>query len=199
MQRKRIHVAIVMNAAGDWTGFITMEDIIEEIIGTVEDEFEPSTPLSLGDTLSEGRVVLDVEGVSLAAAIRSALARVPVDELGIDNETIIKAVLEREKVAGTYLGKGVALPHARIPNLPKPVLVFIRSDSGIPVEGIQERAQILFVLLTPAGQPRVHQRLQARIAGILENSDYVDERLRNAVTPAEVLEVIRTGEQASLD
>jgi CBS domain containing-hemolysin-like protein/mannitol/fructose-specific phosphotransferase system IIA component (Ntr-type) len=199
MQRRRIHVAIVVNAAGDWTGFITMEDIIEEIIGTVEDEFEPSTPLSLGETLSEGRVVLGVEGVSLASAIRAALARVPMAELGIDNETIIKAVLEREKVAGTYLGKGVALPHARIPNLPKPVLIFIRSDAGIPVEGIQERAQILFVLLTPAGQPRVHQRLQARIAGILENSDYVDERLRNAATPAEVLEVIRTGEQASLD
>ncbi|MBA2480815.1 MAG: DUF21 domain-containing protein [Planctomycetes bacterium] len=199
MQRRRTHVAIVIGAEGVWTGFITMEDIIEEIIGTVTDEFEADAPIELGDVITTGRIVLGVEAKTLAAAIRIALGRIPVGDLGQDTETVIKAVLERERIAGTYLGKGVALPHARIPGLPKPILLFIRSDEGIPVEGTSERANLLFVLLTPAGMARVHQRLQARIAGILENSEYVEDRLRNAETPAEVLDVIRTGEQASLD
>ncbi len=199
MQRRRIHVAIVIGAEGAWTGFITMEDIIEEIIGTVTDEFEVDTPIQLGEVITVGRVILGIEAGSLASAIRQALSRIPEGDLGLDTESVIRAVLERERVAGTYLGKGVALPHARIPGLPRPALLFIRSEQGIPVEGTTERANLLFVLLTPAGMARVHQRLQARIAGILENSEYVEDRLKNAETAAEVLDVIRTGEQASLD
>jgi CBS domain containing-hemolysin-like protein/mannitol/fructose-specific phosphotransferase system IIA component (Ntr-type) len=199
MQRRRAHVAIVFGEGGAWTGFITMEDIIEEIIGTVADEFETEAAVSLGDVLTPERVILGLEAGSLAQAIRRAIARIPDGDLGIDREVVIRAVMERERIAGTYLGKGVAMPHARIPGLPRPVLLFIRSEHGIPVEGTSERANLLFVLLTPAGMARVHQRLQARIAGILENSEYVEDRLRQAATVAEVLEVVRTGEQASLD
>jgi Mg2+/Co2+ transporter CorC len=199
MQRKRGHVAIVLGEGGVWTGMITMEDIIEEIIGTVADEFETESAVTLGDVLSVDRILLGVQAQTLAQAIRQAVSRVSDADLGVDREQVIRAVMEREKIAGTYLGQGVALPHARIPALAKPILMFLRSDVGIPVEGTTERAFLLFLLLTPAGMARVHQRLQARIAGILENSDYVEDRLRAAPTPVEVLEVIRTGEQASLD
>jgi mannitol/fructose-specific phosphotransferase system IIA component (Ntr-type) len=79
------------------------------------------------------------------------------------------------------------------------VLLVVRSTTGIPVEGTTERARLLFVLLTPAGQPRVHQKLQARIAELLENSDYVEQRLHKATSSLEMLDVIRTGEQAAID
>ena len=200
MQRRRAHVAIVLDAGGRWTGFISMEDIIEEIIGTVADEFETDAPVALGDVLTPERILLGVEATSLAQAIRQAVVRLPVSDFGIEHERVIQAVLERERIAGTYLGQGLALPHARIPGLARPMLLVLRSTLGIPVEGTTERAVLLFVLLTPAGMARVHQIcLQARIAGILENSEYVQDRLREAATPQEMLDVIRTGEQAALD
>jgi mannitol/fructose-specific phosphotransferase system IIA component (Ntr-type) len=77
--------------------------------------------------------------------------------------------------------------------------MIIRSELGVPCKGTTEKARLLFVLLTPAGQPRIHQRLQSLIATLLNESRYVQERLHTADSPAEVLEVIRTGEQASLD
>ncbi len=198
MQRRRQQIAVVVE--GDrWVGLVTMEDILEEIVGTIGDEFESEPPITLSDHLTAGRVVLDVDAPTLAAAIRGALARIPAEELPLEAEAIVKAVMDRERLAGTYLGKGIALPHARIPNLPKPALLVIRSRRGIPVEGSTERARLLFVLLTPAGQPRVHQRLQARIAGIIENSEYVEDRLLAATSPQEVVDIIHTGEQASLD
>jgi mannitol/fructose-specific phosphotransferase system IIA component (Ntr-type) len=77
--------------------------------------------------------------------------------------------------------------------------MILRSRVGLRCEGTAEKAHLLFVLLTPAGQPRIHQRLLAVIARLLHESEYVKERLLTATSAEEVLEVIRTGEQASLD
>lgn len=198
MQRRRCHMAVVNNAQGAWTGIIAMEDIIEEIIGTVGDEFESEPPITLGEVLTLGRVVLGVEAATMAGAVRLALGHVPAHDLPMPAQELAKAVLAKERFAPTYLGHGLALPHARLACIDHPLLIIIRSPHGIPLDG-GERARLMFLLITPLGQPRVHQKLQARIARLIESSDYVDERLRDAATPAEVLEAIRTGEQASLD
>jgi mannitol/fructose-specific phosphotransferase system IIA component (Ntr-type) len=91
------------------------------------------------------------------------------------------------------------MPHARVAGLSKPVVFFLRSEKGIPYRGNQERANILFVLLSPAGQPRIHQRLQAVIATIMDESDFIPGRLRIASDSAEILDILKTGEQATLD
>jgi hypothetical protein len=75
----------------------------------------------------------------------------------------------------------------------------LRSTKGVACAGTTEKGRLLFVLLTPAGQPRVHQRLQSIIATLLHESEYVKERLMTATSVDEVLEVVRTGEQAVLD
>ena len=133
------------------------------------------------------------------AAVQAALARMRTADLPLPPAAIVAAVAERERTAATYLGHGVGMPHARVPGLGRPFLMIVRSERGIPCRGTTERAHLLFVLLTPAGQPRVHQRLQSLIATLLHESDFVNERLRTAVSPEEVMEAIRTGEQASLD
>lgn len=199
MQRKRIHAALVTNTDGKWTGLVTMEDIIEEIIGTIRDEFEDEEPIHLADTITTERIHLGVVADGPIAAVRVALARMPAASLPLPADQIVRAIDERERVAGTYLGRNLGMPHARMVGISKPFVMILRSEEGIPYAGTTEKAHLLFVLLTPAGQPRIHQRLQAVIATLLDESEYVQERLRTAGTPAEVLEVIRTGEQASLD
>jgi CBS domain containing-hemolysin-like protein/mannitol/fructose-specific phosphotransferase system IIA component (Ntr-type) len=199
MQRRRIHAALVTNAEGRWTGLVTMEDIIEEIIGTIRDEFEDEEPIHLADTITAERIQLGVTGSGPIAAVRAALARMSPGSLPLPADQIVRAIDERERIAGTYLGRNLGMPHARLTGLSKPFVMILRSEEGIPYAGTTEKAHLLFVLLTPAGQPRIHQRLQAIIATLLDESEYVQEHLRNAESPAEVLEVIRTGEQASLD
>lgn len=199
MQRRRQQVALLTDAEGRWSGLLSFEDIIEEIVGTVTDEFETELQVSVADALSAGRVVLGISAPSIIQAVRTALARVPAVELPLPSETIAQAVIERERMACTYLGHGIAMPHARLAGLERPLIVFARADAGVPVPGSGERARLFFILLTPAGQPRVHQRLQARIAEMLDNSAFVVERLNEADSAAAILEVLRTGEQAAID
>lgn len=199
MQRRRIHAALVHDDKGAWSGFITLEDVIEELIGTIRDEFEDEEPIRLADALTVERIQLDVEGESLAVAVRAAMKRLPPAGLPLPAQQLLQAVDARERLVPTYLGHGIALPHARVVGLSKPFLMILRSQQGLPLDGTQERGHLMFVLLTPAGQPRVHQRLLSIIATLLHESEYVKDRLMTAETPAEVLEVIRTGEQAVLD
>lgn len=199
MQRRRIHMALVNNREGRWTGLITLEDIIEEIIGTIRDEFEDEEAVRLTDTLTVDRIYLGIEAGSPVEAVRAALLQTPSESLPLPVDQIIRGVEDRERLVGTYLGQGIGMPHARLNGLAKPFVMFMRSEQGVPCKGTSEKAHLLFVLLTPAGQPRIHQRLQSIIATLLNESRYVPERLHTAESPAEVLEVIRTGEQTSLD
>ena len=68
----------------------------------------------------------------------------------------------------------------------------------MPLETTNERAEMIFLLLTPSGGPRVQTRLLADIAGLF-HSEYVAERLRKAQTPEAVIEVIRAGQEVASD
>lgn len=65
MQRKRLHLAVVVDEYGGAVGIVTVEDLLEEIMGEIRDEFEPE----------EKRLVRLGEGRYLASA------RIEIDEL----------------------------------------------------------------------------------------------------------------------
>jgi tellurite resistance protein TerC len=200
-QRRFDQMAIVINSNGDWTGVITIEDVIEEIVGKIDDEFDtvrPGRSVSLADALSPGRVVFNLEAQSMKEAIREIIERTPREELPADPEAVIKAVLQREEAMPTYVGNGLALPHGRLDIIDRPLLFFARSDTGVPLETTNERAELIFLLLTPRSMARLQPRILADIAGLFD-SEYVSERLRMAKTPDEVIEAIRAGLQVVLD
>jgi putative hemolysin len=62
-QAKRVHMAIVINEYGETEGLITLEDIIEEIIGDIQDEFDEEeidyTKLDDNNYIFEGKVPLN--------------------------------------------------------------------------------------------------------------------------------------------
>jgi tellurite resistance protein TerC len=197
-QRRRAHLALVLDKQNAWVGIISLEDVLEEIVGKVEDEFESEPPVSLGDALTPGRVALGLEAPSIEAGIRATLERVKPGELPLPVATIAKVLVDRERNMSSYLERGIAIPHARLEGIDRPLLIVARSETGITLRNSTERAHLLFILITPAHTPRVHVRLLGRLGGILENSDFVNERLRGANSPAEVVEAIRAGEAASL-
>jgi tellurite resistance protein TerC len=197
LQRLRRRAAIVVDRKGQWTGFITLEDVIEEIIGSVEDEFEKEPPVFLADSMTPDRIVLELTGSDINDVVPKILAHVPDAELPAPRDRIVRAVLEREATMSTYLGHGLAVPHARLDGLQNPVVLFAQSRQGIPVKGSAERIHLIFMLLTPISAPQFQVRLLARISGLMQN-EYVVERLRDTGDAATLLEIIRAADPVVL-
>jgi CBS domain containing-hemolysin-like protein/mannitol/fructose-specific phosphotransferase system IIA component (Ntr-type) len=195
LRRRRQHLALVQDEKGVLCGLITMEDILEQLVGAIEDEFEKEAPLRLGDVLTEGRILIDLDTAAAMDAIPEILTKAATDEIPVPKQAMIEAVLARERSLCTYLGEGLAVPHARIEGLKAPFVFFARSRRGVIFEyKAEQKAHMLFLLLTPLGTPRAQTRLLSRIAALRERS-YVWDRLDTASSRAEILEAIRSGDE----
>ena len=196
LRRRRIHMALVQDAKGQLCGLITMEDVLEQLVGSIEDEFEKEAPLRLGDVLKENRILLDLKATTAEEAIREIIERGGKDELPVPEMAIIDAVTARERSLSTYLGEGLGVPHARLDTLKAPMAYFARSTTGVIFDPKkpEEKATVLFLLLTPGAIPRLQIRLLARIANLRE-SVYVWDRLLQVTSPAVALEAIRSGDE----
>ena len=90
------------------------------------------------------------------------------------------------------LGHGVATVVATSPSIRQPILIFERSESGVPRPGRDDRIRLIFVLLLPIGAAGLQQVFTTAIAASIE-SDYVRKRLMNTSDPGEVVEAIGDG------
>jgi len=110
--------------------------------------------------------------------------------LGLDKRHVLEAVLEREKLGSTGVGEGVAIPHARIEGLKRPVGGFARLLEPADFEAIDEReADLVFMLLAPADSGAEHLRALARVARLFRQES-VRSALRKAQTAEAVIAVL---------
>jgi len=108
----------------------------------------------------------------------------------IDRVQALQLLGEREQLAPTGLGNGLAVPHCCLIGIDNPVLVFGRHEKGIAFGGLDdEPCTLILLMLTCARDPGQHLRLLSALAQIL-NSPEVRAQLREANTPEGIVEVL---------
>jgi mannitol/fructose-specific phosphotransferase system IIA component (Ntr-type) len=174
-------------------GIITMEDILEQVVGKLDDEQAREIPIPLADAVHRGGIVLDLAGHSLHPVIGELAAVISPRHLppGMDAAFVTARVIEREEEIHTDLGNGVAIPHARIEGLAAPIIVIGRSEEGIaaPAE-TGGRTRLFFLVLSPLDHPEIQLALLSRIARLV-SADACLRALSDASSQVEIEEIIR--------
>jgi Kef-type K+ transport system membrane component KefB/mannitol/fructose-specific phosphotransferase system IIA component (Ntr-type) len=120
----------------------------------------------LSGLLSRGAWVRPLRATTPAAAVEELAAALGA-RLGALEPNAVRAVLDREAIASTGLGDEVAVPHAAVPGLQRPLLAFGAAPHGIDFNASDSRpAKLVFLLLMP---PRAHDqevRILAQIARV---------------------------------
>lgn len=87
----------------------------------------------------------------------------PAEETGLDKRTVLDALIERERLGTTGVGRGVALPHTRLPDLKKIFCAFVRTKP-IDFEAVDEKpVDLFFLLLVPEKDGADHLKALARL------------------------------------
>jgi PTS system nitrogen regulatory IIA component len=85
---------------------------------------------------------------------------------------VLGALLEREDAGSTGVGRGVALPHARLPGLERMRAVFVRLEQPVAFDAVDDQpVDLLFALFAPENASLEHLRALARVSRLLRNGE----------------------------
>jgi len=88
-------------------------------------------------------------------------------------ESIVKAILKREELGSTGIGRGVAVPHTKHPSVDRLIGTVAISREGVDFDSLDgERVQLFFLLISPPDRPGDHLRALENISRQLRDDTF---------------------------
>ena len=144
--------------------------------------------MTITDILKPSHILLD-EDCGSKKQVLEIIAKNAAPAIKCEPQIVFDALVERERLGTTGIGKGVAIPHARLPGLTDLYCTFLRVKP-VDFESIDSKpVDLVFCLLVPEESGADHLKALARISKLLRNENVCAD-LRNAKNTEELLEII---------
>jgi len=131
--------------------------------------------MKFSDFVAPDAIRAQVAAVTKEGVIRE-MTRALVDAGRIsagDEESIVKAILKREDLGSTGIGRGVAVPHTKHPGVTRLVGTVAVSPKGIDFESLDgDPVQLFFLLVSPPDRPGDHLRALESISRQLRDDSF---------------------------
>jgi len=106
------------------------------------------------------------------------------------HESIIEAILKREELGSTGIGRGVAVPHTKHPSVSELVGTVAVSEEGVDFDSLDgEKVHLLFLLVSPPDRPGDHLRALENISRQLRDETFC-RFLKQSKTPDDVWQLL---------
>ena len=120
-----------------------------------------------------------VEGLVSSGAIKSS-----------NKDEIIKAILKREELGTTGIGRGIAVPHTKHASVSSPVGTVGVSSEGVDFKSLDgEPVQLFFMLISPPDQQSEHLKALESITKKLHDETFC-RFLKQSKTAADVQQIL---------
>jgi PTS system nitrogen regulatory IIA component len=145
--------------------------------------------MKICDLLCPADVMIDIRTLDKRLLLRELAAKAaPRLKLHIDQ--VAPLLLKREDLGSTGIGRGVAIPHARLTELDRPFGLLAKLKQPIEFDAIDGQAvDIVFVLLLPAAAENGQLGALALVARTLRPSEVL-VGLRRAKTASEIYSAV---------
>ncbi len=160
----------------------------------------PASRVKLVELVDARAVVAELESQERGSAIRELVrglaesGAVAADQV----ENIVKLVLTRERRGTTGIGKGVAVPHAKVPGLSRVAVAVGRSSRGIDFSSLDgEPVFAIFLIVSPEERPEEHLRAVDLIFSHLTQERF-RKFLRQASSAAKIYELLKEADEKTL-
>jgi nitrogen PTS system EIIA component len=155
---------------------------------------EPTTVNTIGEALASASVVLGLEAKT-AKRVCEEIAAVVARRQPVDEGMLFRALWRREQCGSTAVGHGIAIPHARIPGIVDPILLFARTEQPVAFGALDdEPVSAFFVILVPEHAHEEHLRILAVVSEMFSERAF-REQLAAAAEPAAIQRLF--GDRAS--
>ena len=133
----------------------------------------------------------------LAATDKQGVIRELVDSLvehgrikTAEKDSIFEAIMTREELGSTGIGRGVAVPHTKHPSVDQLIGTVGVSSSGVDFQSLDgEKVQLVFLLVSPPDRPGDHLRALENISRQLHDETFC-RFLKQSKTAAEIQQVL---------
>ena len=146
--------------------------------------------------LLEKRIGCNVEAASKKRILEQLGQRLAESVPELTQDLVFDALLERERLGSTGLGKGIALPHARMAQVDRAMGAFIKLPEGIDFDALDgSPVDLAFAMLVPEEATDEHLQLLSKLASMFSDSGFC-ETLRKAESDHELYQLILKRESA---
>ncbi len=133
--------------------------------------------MQITDILSPERMLCHVQASSKKRVLEY-FSKLLATEAGLSSHEIFNSLLSRERLGSTAMGRGVAIPHARVADCQLTLGAFVQLEKGIDFDAMDKQpVDMLFALMVPEQSTEVHLQILAQLAEMLSD-DLFRERLR---------------------
>ncbi|MDY6991986.1 MAG: PTS IIA-like nitrogen regulatory protein PtsN [Pseudomonadota bacterium] len=136
--------------------------------------------MQIEDILTPDRMLCHVQATSKKRVLEYFSKLLATETASLDSHEIFNSLLARERLGSTALGKGVAIPHARVSQCQVTLAAFLQTEHGIDFDAVDKQpVDLLFALMVPEQSTEEHLQILAQLADMFSNAEFRD-KLRNA-------------------
>lgn len=129
--------------------------------------------MKLSEIFSEDNIIPDLKAGDKTKVLEELVDTLVSARPSLDKDSLVRILLERERLGSTGIGDGVAIPHGKFRGINKPIICFGRSRKGLDFDSMDgQPVHLFFLLIAPEDSASAHLKALARIAKILKNSSF---------------------------
>ncbi len=129
--------------------------------------------MKIVDLIKRDMVVPALEATDKRGILEELAAYMSAHHSRIDRAALAKVLIEREQLASTAIGEGVAIPHGKLGAVGEIVACLGRARNGVEFDSMDgQPTYLFFVLVAPESSTGAHLKALARISRVFKDPEF---------------------------